>query len=108
MAKSQTDQDSPWKLVLRQYFPEAIAFFFPKTAKLIDWRKPITFLDKEFQQITPEAEIGRRFADLLVKVWLKRGKEVWQPQAVTPKAARSGSFGSFAASTSKAIPNKRY
>jgi hypothetical protein len=77
MSNSQTDQDTPWKLVLRQYFSDAIHFFFPQTAKLIDWSKPIVFLDTEFQQITPEAEIGRRYADVLVKVWHKRGQEVW-------------------------------
>lgn len=70
-------QDGPWKIVLRTYFKEAITFFFPETAKLIDWRKPPEFLDKEFQQIAPETETGRRFADQLVKVHLKRGKELW-------------------------------
>jgi hypothetical protein len=72
--KVRADQDSPWKLILRQYFREAIEFFFPSIAKAIDWTKPIEFLDKEFQQITPNAEIGRRYADQLVKVYRKSGK----------------------------------
>jgi hypothetical protein len=76
MVQARTDQDSPWKLMLRQYFPEAIEFFFPHIATAIDWTKPIEFLDKEFQQITPDAEIGRRFADQLVKVSLKGGKSL--------------------------------
>jgi hypothetical protein len=63
MATSRTDQDSPWKLMLRQYFPEAIEFFFPDIAQAIDWTQPIEFLDKEFQQLTPDAEIGKRFAN---------------------------------------------
>jgi Domain of unknown function (DUF4351) len=75
-SKARTDQDSPWKLVLRQYFREAIEFFFPDIAKEVDWTKPIEFLDKEFQQITPDAEIGRRFADQLVKVYRKGGKAI--------------------------------
>lgn len=74
MAKPRADQDSPWKLVLRRYFREAIEFFFPEIAKVIDWTKPIEFLDKEFQKITPDAEIGKRLADQLVKVQRKRGK----------------------------------
>ncbi len=74
MAMPRADQDSPWKLILRQYFREAIEFFFPKIAPMIDWTKPIEFLDKEFQQITPDAEIGRRLADQLVKLQRKRGK----------------------------------
>jgi len=54
MAKKRnqrTDSDSPWKLVLRQYFREAIEFFFPTVADGIDWTKPIEFLDKEFSAI---------------------------------------------------------
>jgi hypothetical protein len=77
MPQPRSDQDSPWKDILRQYFQQALEFFFPQTAALIDWRYPPEFLDKELQQITPDAEIGRRYADQLVKVWLKQGQELW-------------------------------
>jgi Domain of unknown function (DUF4351) len=69
----KTDQDSPWKRILRQYFPEAIQFFFPDIAALVDWTQPPEFLDKEFTKIAPDAKVGRRFADQLVRVKLKRG-----------------------------------
>ena len=69
----RADQDSPWKLILRQYFQEAIEFFFLDIANEIDWTMPIEFLDKEFQQLTPDSEIGKRFADQLVKVYRKGG-----------------------------------
>ena len=85
-------QDGPWKLVLRTYFREAITFFFPETAKLIDWRRPPEFLDKEFQQIAPETETGRRFADQLVKVKRKRGKELWLLLHTEVQAAREAQF----------------
>jgi Domain of unknown function (DUF4351) len=74
MVEARVDQDSPWKSILREYFREAIEFFFPAVARVIDWSRPVEFLDKEFQQITPDAEIGRRFADQLVKVHRRRGK----------------------------------
>jgi hypothetical protein len=77
MSTLHSDHDSPWKDILRQYFQEAIAFFFPETAAEIDWSRRYEFLDKEFQQIAPEAEIGKRYADQLVKVWLKQGQELW-------------------------------
>jgi hypothetical protein len=73
-SKARADQDSPWKLVLRQYCREAIEFFFPQVAKTVDWTQPIEFLDTEFQRITPDAEMGRRYADQLVKVYRKSGK----------------------------------
>jgi hypothetical protein len=77
MPDPRSDYDSPWKDALQAYFRSAIEFFFPTTAALIDWRKPYEFLDKEFQQIAREAEQGRRYADKLAKVWLKRGGEAW-------------------------------
>jgi hypothetical protein len=71
------DLDSPWKDILRSYFPQAIQFFFPETAALIDWSKPYEFLDKEFQKVARDAATGRRYADLLVKVWLLSGESTW-------------------------------
>ena len=72
----RADQDSPWKRILRQYFREAIEFFFPDIAKLLDWTQPPEFLDKEFVKIAPDAKVGRRFADQLVRVKLKRGQDL--------------------------------
>ncbi len=54
-----------------------IAFFFPQTDALIDWSKPYEFLDKEFQAVSQDAELGRRYADQLVKVWPKGGEQIW-------------------------------
>ncbi len=56
------DYDSPWKEILECYFQEFIAFFFPKIAEETDWERGYVFLDKEFQQVTRVAELGRRYA----------------------------------------------
>ena len=48
--RKRADQDSPWKEILEAYFPQAMQFFFPQTAALINWERPHEFLDKEFQQ----------------------------------------------------------
>lgn len=37
------DFDSPWKEILAAYFPQAMQFFFPETAALIDWERPYEF-----------------------------------------------------------------
>ncbi|UKO96910.1 DUF4351 domain-containing protein [Nostoc sp. UHCC 0870] len=75
--RERADNDSPWKEILEAYFPQAMQFFFPQTAALINWERPHEFLDKEFQQIAREAEQGRRYADKLVKVWQLQGEEIW-------------------------------
>jgi hypothetical protein len=68
------DADSPWKQILRGYLPDAMDFFFPEVSKLIDWQIPPVFLDKELEQLTPDDEIGKRYADQLVEVKFKGGE----------------------------------
>jgi len=75
--RERVDNDSPWKEILEAYFPQAMQFFFPQTAALINSERPHEFLDKEFQQIARNAEQGRRYADKLVKVWQIQGEEIW-------------------------------
>jgi Domain of unknown function (DUF4351) len=86
------DQDSPWKQILRQYFPQALQFFFPQIAALIDWRTPPEFLDKEFQQIARKAKQGKRYADCLVKVKLLNGQTTILLVHVEVQAAKEAHF----------------
>jgi Domain of unknown function (DUF4351)/Putative transposase, YhgA-like len=72
-----TKYDSPWKDILEIYFKDFMELFFPAAYNQIDWTKKIEFLDKELQEVTKDAEIGRRYADKLIKVYLKNGKEEW-------------------------------
>ena len=69
--------DSPWKEALDVYFEAFIAFFYPKVHAEVDWSRGYETLDKELEQIAPQAETGRRVVDKLVKVWRKSGEEEW-------------------------------
>ena len=70
-----TDYDSPWKEMLDGYFPDFMAFFFPDAYRDIDWSRGYESLDTELQQIVRDAELGRRLADKLMKVWRRNGAE---------------------------------
>jgi len=70
-----TDYDSPWKEILDDYFAEFMAFFFPTIHQDIDWSRGYESLDTELQQIVRDAELGRRLADKLMKVWRHGGAE---------------------------------
>jgi Domain of unknown function (DUF4351) len=72
-----TPLDTPWKQILEGYFPQFMAFFFPEACRAIDWSKGFDFLDSELQQVTLEAETGKRIVDKLVKVYLRNGEEKW-------------------------------
>jgi transcriptional regulator with XRE-family HTH domain len=77
MTNQRADYDNPWKEALSLYFQPFMAFFFPEIDANINWSRGYEFLDKEFQKVVRDAEIGRREADKLVKVWRGDGVEVW-------------------------------
>ena len=76
-APRSTDHDSPWKLALEGYFQEFLALLFPAVHAEVDWRRGYNFLDKELQQITADANSGRRYADKLIQVYAEDGSETW-------------------------------
>ncbi|MCU0424827.1 MAG: cytosolic protein [Candidatus Kapabacteria bacterium] len=69
------DYDTPWKEAIELFFPEFMTMFFPEAAREIDWTAEYEFLDKELQQIVRDAELGKRFADKLVRVQLRSADE---------------------------------
>lgn len=71
------DYDSPWKVALHKYFNWFLAFFFPDIHADIDWARGYEALDKEFQQVVRDAQVGKQVADMLFKVWVKDGEECW-------------------------------
>ena len=71
------DKDSVWKEAIEIYFNDFLEFFFPQIAGDIDFDKGYDFLDKELKRILREAKTGKRYADVLVKVYLKDGQESW-------------------------------
>ena len=77
MTEQRTDCDSPWKEIIEDFFPQFLEFFFLEAYKVIDWTQPYEFLDKELQQLEPDAEIGKRLVDKVAKVWLHNGEQAW-------------------------------
>lgn len=77
MNENTNDYDSPWKDILETYLEDFLRFFFPLVAKDTNWEKGYTFLDKELQKVVRDAELGKRYADKLVRVWRKDGQETW-------------------------------
>jgi predicted transposase YdaD len=71
------DYDSPWKEALARYLPDAFALFFPEVYAQIAWERGYVLLDKELQQVTRDANLGRRLADTLVQVWRQDGSDAW-------------------------------
>jgi len=86
------DYDSPWKEAIRDFFEPFMSFFFSRAHTEIDWAREPEFLDKELQQITRDAELGNRVADLLIKVWLKSGEERWVVVHVEVQGQRQPNF----------------
>ncbi len=70
------DFDSPWKDILDLYFAEFMAFFFPQAHVDIDWSRGYASLDAELRQIVRDAELGKRLADKLMRVYRCNGEEL--------------------------------
>ena len=68
-----TDNDSPWKEMLEQELPLALAFFYPKVHADLDWTRDHESLDQELRKLDPGGAIGKRIVDRLVKAWSKGG-----------------------------------
>src|SRR6266542_1467408 len=86
------DYDSPWKEALDAYFDPFLALLFPLPHAQIDWSRGWESLDKEFQQIVRDAEVGRRYVDKLVRVWTKEDVEVWVLIHIEVQTTRDAEF----------------
>src|SRR6266496_2920725 len=87
-----TDYDSPWEEALDRYFEAFRTLLFPEGHAQIDWSRGYEPLDKEFQQLVREAEVGRRYVDKLVKAWTKVGVECWVLIHVEVQTDREAAF----------------
>ena len=92
MTNPQTEFDSPWKDILQRYFEEFMLFFFPQAHGEIDWTREPEFLDKEFQQVIRDAELGLRLVDKLVKIYRIGGEETWVLVHVEVQAQEESDF----------------
>ena len=69
--------DALWKGLIEDLAVDFLKFFFPNVEEILDLNRKITFLDKELEQLFPEAKNKNRRADKLAKVYLKVGTETW-------------------------------
>ena len=74
------------------YFEPFVELLFPQVYRQIDWSRDYESLDKEFQQVVREAEVGRRYVDKLVKLWTTEGVECWVLIHVEVQTTRDAAF----------------
>ena len=93
MTEIRDDYDSPWKDIIETYFEDFVCFFFSSIHAEIDWSRGYEFLDQELSQVVRDAELGKRLADKLVKVWRLNGQEAWVLLHVEVQNQEDGEFG---------------
>lgn len=69
-------KDILWKGIIEDLFEDFLGFFYPEKVHEVDFDKGFEFLDKELHQIFPDNDSKSRYADKLVKLYVK-GKEQW-------------------------------
>jgi hypothetical protein len=93
MTELRDQFDSPWKDILEAYFEDFMLFFFPQIHAEIDWSRGYDFLDQELSQVVRDAELGKRLADKLVKVWKLSGEETWVLVHIEIQNQKESQFG---------------
>jgi hypothetical protein len=93
MTELRDQFDSPWKDILEAYFEDFVQFFFPQIHTEIDWSHGYDFLDQELLQVVRDAELGKRLADKLVRVWKLSGEETWVLVHIEIQSQEEGRFG---------------
>ena len=74
---AKVTKDKLWKGIIEDCFEDFFRFFYPKWADEVDFSKGVEFLDKELDQLMPEAASSKRYVDKLVKIYLKSGEQQW-------------------------------
>ncbi|MGC9505576.1 transposase [Baaleninema sp.] len=77
MDTPNANYDQPWKEAIENYLEYFLEFFFPPVHALIDWTRDYQSLDKELQQISPNATSGEREGDKLFQVWQRNGEDAY-------------------------------
>ncbi len=67
------DYDSPWKDVVEDLFEDFLAYFFPDIHKDIDFTRECHFLNGELRKLNKDNKVGKRYTDVLARVYLKSG-----------------------------------
>lgn len=70
-------KDIFFKSAFEDYFADMLRFLYPEADQIFDLEKPITFMDKELLEISPDRNKrgGTRNADMLAKIFLRTGQQ---------------------------------
>ena len=77
MRHPRPDSDAIWKETFQEFFPECLDRFYPRVAGIVDWSKPVRFLDKELREMLGDSPRPRQFVDILAEAHLKDGTLGW-------------------------------
>jgi hypothetical protein len=93
--KAESQQRSRrWQEVVENYWPEFMAFFFPKLEAKIDWSLGFEFLEQQWRSVVRYGEWGERLADKLVRQYEYGGEEIWILVHIEGQGEDSESFAS--------------
>ena len=86
--------DSLWKGILEDLFDDFLKFYFPDYIDTFDFTKKFVFLDKELEQLFPQAQddFSPKYVDKLVKVYTKDGKDEWILIHIEVQGSRDKNF----------------
>jgi hypothetical protein len=88
----RADGDSMWKTLMQTNFDEMLESILPELAAMVDHRRKAEFLDKEMKELQAFMGAGWQTPDLLAKVPIKGGRDVWLALHVEVQGKGGGDF----------------
>ena len=88
----RADGDSMWKTLMQTNFDEMLESILPELAAMVDHRRKAEFLDKEMKELQAFMGAGWQTPDLLAKVPIKGGRDVWLALHVDVQGKGGGDF----------------
>ena len=90
--EDRADGDSMWKTLMQLNFDEMLESILPELAALVDKRRKAEFLDKEMKDLQAFMGAGWQAPDLLAKVPVKGGRDIWLALHVEVQGKGGGDF----------------
>ena len=86
----KTNHDAQWKYIIKLFFFPMLRRLMPKLAADADTSREPEYLEQELSDITAAIDGPAQYTDILVKVPMKRGRDIWLILHIEIQGAKGG------------------
>ena len=91
-AQDKINYDTQWKNIIKMFFYPMLQSLMPKLAADADRSREPEYLEQELNDITAAIDGGAQHVDILAKVPMKRGRDIWLALHIEIQGAKGGNL----------------